>query len=1134
MQTASSSPATELLRTAIWLVALACATGFGCQRIHFVLDGAPADGGTGNPVCAPGPCAAANVSSGSVCDGEARVRCLQSDRCPREVERIACELGCVAGSCVEPPPPASCLPPEGLPVVVKESSGTALEQVATVAVVPLPRGCTRDPTGFSLESPAGEEVPVQVEVLNRWWVGDRSVRHLKVVFLADVPALSDAVYTLKQRAAPAAPPSTPLVVAEMEGRILVSTGPLKLAVRTSGFNLLDEVWLDMDGDGTFAPGEQLVFSGDFGGGRLVGRSGMASEQQPARSRGELRVVIEEAGPVRAVLRISAPTLYRGHEDHLHGFAVRLSAYAGSPVVRIDYQLQNSALGTGLDAPVPPDKPDLRTGLSWPLYFEEAGLELAFRLGTPLRVATAFEGGAVLERDLAEPWSLRQTFHDAASFASASAREQGARSEGWIDLQGPVAGVGLVVRHVWQRWPKGVDVEPSGRAAIALFPSWSEQYVYDEGAGRHAFGGTGLYWLEDMQHSLDTVALVFHGPGLAPSQVRGVRAAVEQPPVVSLHLTWYQQTGVSFSLDGVVPLAAPTDIGPSRAPAYSEYSFANGDTYRFGWNGFGQGSVHAEVAGGWVPPGLSFVATGNPQSWFEEERFAMAELNLRTQWLPGYRFAEHFDRVLLGDSDWGSGTWRRFDGHGVLRTDGERLASMPRTCWDAPDDSWGWLYQLEAFYLQSANPWVRDLFESLGEYRKSSVLLLAPFPGVPSGSDGHRLGGALAAYRVLGDLELFNLVAHRILHDGPLRTASFGRPPNDSAGGLYFGLPAQRMPEYGNHASPEGPGLGFLSQAVISFLDEVRDSDAAAWGTGFQLVAGYSSFNTQWLRFGASVTPPATAASSQIGHLLVDSQAWYLRHAGLDPALTDLTTYLDSGLNGGTPPFYPQCLRAWGTLLDNGRTNCIAWPGRYLTFALSTPKADTQPPAAIGDLEALVEGSGVRLSWTTPADARRLLLVWSEKPIRWRATSEAEVSWWGAHATGLGDWTPVPEQRQSTVLDDLPKGASVYLAAVTLDEADNVSGLSNLVSIETPAASKPSLSLLAWSRAEGLVRFGIATSAPAAAPRVVGCVWDFGDGGSSRACRPWHRYVRSGEYAVHVTVSDEASNTYEAARTVAVP
>ena len=45
--------------------------------------------------------------------------------------------------------------------------------------------------------------------------------------------------------------------------------------------------------------------------------------------------------MRAVIRAEAVTLYDNTENHTHGYAVRIYAYANKPFIKIDYQLQNS-------------------------------------------------------------------------------------------------------------------------------------------------------------------------------------------------------------------------------------------------------------------------------------------------------------------------------------------------------------------------------------------------------------------------------------------------------------------------------------------------------------------------------------------------------------------------------------------------------------------------------------------------------------------------------------------------------------------------------------------------------------------------------------------------------------------------
>ena len=156
-------------------------------------------------------------------------------------------------------------------------------------------------------------------------------------------------------------------------------------------HIFDRVWFDGNSDGVFQDSELIVESKDRGGALFVGRE-EADEQRDA-TRQDVHVAIEESGPLRVVIKAAAPTLYKGPNDHTHGFATRIYAYAGKPYVKIDYQLQNS------------DKQPVYAG---PLYFRSLNLNFPLRLtgDATVRIGT---GDGVSSSNLGREacWSPRQ-------------------------------------------------------------------------------------------------------------------------------------------------------------------------------------------------------------------------------------------------------------------------------------------------------------------------------------------------------------------------------------------------------------------------------------------------------------------------------------------------------------------------------------------------------------------------------------------------------------------------------------------------------------------------------------------------------------------------------------------------------
>ena len=142
-----------------------------------------------------------------------------------------------------------------VPLEVKETAGVGAEAYPVTTVVPLPFGKYYETDKFRLVDMSGNTVPAQFDVLNRWWDKDNSIRHLLINFQSTVKAkniVSSGISTYYlQDDGSGTSIGTGLNVTESATSITVNTGPLRFTVNKSSFNILDEVWLDQDGNRIF-------------------------------------------------------------------------------------------------------------------------------------------------------------------------------------------------------------------------------------------------------------------------------------------------------------------------------------------------------------------------------------------------------------------------------------------------------------------------------------------------------------------------------------------------------------------------------------------------------------------------------------------------------------------------------------------------------------------------------------------------------------------------------------------------------------------------------------------------------------------------------------------------------------------
>jgi hypothetical protein len=892
---------------------------------------------------------------------------------------------------------------------VKENAGVGIDGYPTSAVIPLPQGQYTTTENLGLVS-----VPSQVEALERW-PQDGSLRHVQVHFRASVPATGTVDYHLASSGR--TDPATPVTVEEGGNVITVTTGPLRFTVSRTAFNIFDQVWLDQNENGVFESGERIIASHSQNGGVFTPRAEAGATQYDT-ARSDLAVDVEERGPMRAVIRVEAPTQFITTTQHTHGFAARIYAYAGKPYVKVDYQLQNSAKNVRR---------------SWPLYFEALNLDFRLALGAQPTVTIGLGDGSVYQTRNTAGAYVAQTGHNAfaiyaptLAYSAESVWNTSRAPDGFLDVSDAQRGVTAVLRDFWQRWPNGLAVDSQNRLTLQLFPDWSAQWF------EHQISPTGLYWLEDMQHVYKEALLYFHGPSPANAELINLARTFQYYPVAVAPTDWYRQTRATFDLGGVIPLTStiPTPADRRRPVYATSWYSPTGPYYGFNWVNFGDPEPgyrsHSCTTGGW-PYGLGeFAAGGQPGAYFEAEGYGMGEVNVRPESMAQYVHDADWERLRLTENPYCGGTWRVFDGHGVSIYAAPRLPETgTESVFDARDDEHGWFYHVMESYWQTGNPWVKDWYQFIAEFRRVRLEHLDPWPDHSSRATGHSLNHVIQAYRVTGDETLLTRFRDHI--------RAYLRPDQDP----YYGDQLESVESTGG-----GFQTGFLMRTIVDYLEEVRGKDWQAYAEGFNYLSGLMEWNYTYGNFPYyfDARDGGEGASSGSGLTLVDPQAWYYWHTGKIKYLDHIEEYMTTGINGGNTPY--------GNFSDwSGQ-----YEGRYYLYAKGTPRTDVTPPVAITDLDATwligsatLPSSTVRLEWTAPADAARYHVVYSDKPIvEPNSTSANVTNWWAAYAIGP-DLMPVGGQQQSLTFTPVFTGPC-YVAMFSFDQADNMSAMSNVVRV----------------------------------------------------------------------------------------
>ena len=333
---------------------------------------------------------------------------------------------------VPPVPPPTRADAASVPIAVRNPHAFALEGWPVTGGIPFAEGELADPERVRLLAD-DREVPAQVRLMGRW--RDGSVKWLLVTFLARVAAESETVYRLEYgRQVERAAVSGGIEVARAASGVAVDTGAMRFRIDRHGNLVVDRQAME-SACGTFAT--------DAGGVRYD------------TSRGDAEVTVEEAGPLRAVVKVV--TQLAGPDGaRLFSVEKRIEAYRDCAFLRIHHTFVV-------------DRPDKFTSI------RELGYRVPMPAGTePWRVALA--GGDSVGLTSKVP-TVRQRFDDElVTVADGKETPIRGRVAGSIVAPGE-AGCAVAVRDFWQNYPKAFSVGSDG-LEVGLCPAF-EAGLYDE-------------------------------------------------------------------------------------------------------------------------------------------------------------------------------------------------------------------------------------------------------------------------------------------------------------------------------------------------------------------------------------------------------------------------------------------------------------------------------------------------------------------------------------------------------------------------------------------------------------------------------------------------------------------------------
>jgi hypothetical protein len=338
-------------------------------------------------------------------------------------------------------------PPIDVPFTIKSINQQAARPVWPVeGGIPLRRGLAFDASELQIVR-NGVAVPAQFEVTSRWYADDRSIRWVTARFLSD----GSGQYRLIRRLArPTGSSQHPVRVEQTEDRVVVSTGRLSLTVRKDRFSFLDE--LSLDGKPVLAKPAELT--AQVVGSRYTTLDERTMKHTSLRGGDGYKVVVEEAGPVCAIIRIEGKLFGQNggwYYSQSNPYILRIYAYAGQPWLKLDYRWIW----------------DLEPELS---QLKSLGLVLHTRFTEPAGKPEFH----VMDNDDLPRWPMfdqydphYRIYSDQTHFVEA------ARERNWACIDSGSGGILSIVRDASKLYPKGFSIEP----ATGTFTTWLYPPLY---------------------------------------------------------------------------------------------------------------------------------------------------------------------------------------------------------------------------------------------------------------------------------------------------------------------------------------------------------------------------------------------------------------------------------------------------------------------------------------------------------------------------------------------------------------------------------------------------------------------------------------------------------------------------------
>lgn len=341
-----------------------------------------------------------------------------------------------------------------VPIIISAPSGLKVLKTWPVRCgVPFPRGSLPNADNIRLLDSTNQPVPVQTKVLGTWDEG-KSVRWLLLSFNADLARQYKLVFGTSVQPM-MIKPVNPVVVSDSNNDYIeVSTGALKVHISKRYHTVIDQVWWQ---------GHPLLGTSGHHGAWLSNQDGHVFEA--ARDEADYKVQVEQAGPLRAVIKASS-WFCDAEGKRLNQSISRIHINAGSPVIQVQHTFvltegtkQQQYKNISFSLPIAPDARNSTRAVAQSVGYND------FRDG--------WRKTLEIKNDT---FSVSQLSNRGAKVLDGAeeATTQNECAGGWADMSGKNAGIGLAARWFSQNYPNELELNSNGELTYHF---WSPRFNY---------------------------------------------------------------------------------------------------------------------------------------------------------------------------------------------------------------------------------------------------------------------------------------------------------------------------------------------------------------------------------------------------------------------------------------------------------------------------------------------------------------------------------------------------------------------------------------------------------------------------------------------------------------------------------